>query len=161
MQAPYNCTADNELKGLGGWLVLVGVGVVVGPISLLYQSIPAYLPLFREGALTTLREVAPQLHAVVLAEIIVQMAYFVALVWAVWLFFSQHWLFPRIYIFLLMFAIVFIVVDGLALSYLMPNVPFWDEEIKTSLIRGIIGCAIWIPYMLKSRRVRLTFVEKR
>lgn len=30
---------DNELKGLGGWLILVGIGVVIAPIKLLVTYI--------------------------------------------------------------------------------------------------------------------------
>jgi len=47
---------DNRLKGLGGWLILVGIGVVLSPIRLLGLIIQVYKPIFEDGtweALTT------------------------------------------------------------------------------------------------------------
>ena len=49
-------TDNNELKGLGGWLVLVGIGVVISPIRLLVTLVPTYKPIFEGGtweAITT------------------------------------------------------------------------------------------------------------
>ena len=46
----------DEKKGLGGWLILVGLGVVLTPIRILATYIPIYKPIFEDGtweALTT------------------------------------------------------------------------------------------------------------
>lgn len=31
---------DNKLKGLSGWLILVGIGVIFSPIKLIFTYIP-------------------------------------------------------------------------------------------------------------------------
>jgi hypothetical protein len=49
-------TDNNELKGLGGWLILVGIGVVLAPVRLLITLVKTYKPIFEDGiweALTT------------------------------------------------------------------------------------------------------------
>jgi len=42
-------TGNTDLKGLGGWLVLVGIGVVLAPLRQLAIFIPIYLSVFTEG----------------------------------------------------------------------------------------------------------------
>ena len=39
-----------NLDGLGGWLILVGLGVVFGPIRLLIVIVPIYMDLFKSGS---------------------------------------------------------------------------------------------------------------
>ncbi len=40
---------QNEPAGLGGWLILVGIGVVLSPIRLLISSAITYFPIFSDG----------------------------------------------------------------------------------------------------------------
>jgi hypothetical protein len=47
---------NNKYEGLGGWLILVGIGVVISPLRLLAELSKVYLPMFNDGtweALTT------------------------------------------------------------------------------------------------------------
>lgn len=47
--------SDKEtLKGLGGWLILVGIGVVVAPIRLIYEYGPMYYSIFTDGSFEVL-----------------------------------------------------------------------------------------------------------
>jgi len=40
---------NKERKGLGGWLAIVGLGVVGGPIQLAYSVLPMYYDIFTDG----------------------------------------------------------------------------------------------------------------
>ena len=42
---------ERDLKGLKGWLILVGIGLVVSPIRLLIQLIPMYSEFAQGGGL--------------------------------------------------------------------------------------------------------------
>jgi hypothetical protein len=54
-------------------------------------------------------------------------------------------------------AIAFTLFDAVYAAWLMPEMPISDS---LGIISGqMIQAAIWIPYMFKSERVRLTFVE--
>jgi len=94
---------NNELKGLSGWLVLVGIGVVFSPIKLLFTYVPLYKPIFEDGtweALTTVgSEVYNSLWApLLIGEITFNSLIFAASICLIYLFFSKHYLFPKLYI---------------------------------------------------------------
>lgn len=40
---------EKNLEGLQGWLILVGIGVVVGPLRDIAQVFPLYFKIFRSG----------------------------------------------------------------------------------------------------------------
>jgi len=75
------------------------------------------------------------------------------------LFFKKRDSFPGLYVFFLMVAVVGASFDT-AVSYTLSDnaaVTIWPSVI--SIVRNIIFAAIWIPYMLKSERVKRTFVN--
>jgi hypothetical protein len=61
--------------------------------------------------------------------------------------------------------LIFVAVDLLA-SYLAfreafdaSGEPFFDRETMRAIMSAVILAAIWVPYMIQSRRVRNTFVN--
>lgn len=165
--AEWKLTAEEQkLKGLGGWLILVGLGVVFGPIRMLVQTVPLYYSMFAEGTFGLLTNpdsdyYTPFMGAYIVAEMICNLAILLASVYLIYLFFSKHYLFPKLYIAVLVASIVFIFTDAWVGTFFFPDEPLMDEEIAREFGRSIIGAIIWIPYMLISKRVKLTFVEHR
>ena len=156
---------NNELKGLSGWLVLVGIGVVFSPIKLLFTYVPLYKPIFEDGtweALTTVgSEVYNSLWApLLIGEITFNSLIFAASICLIYLFFSKHYLFPKLYIGIVAFSIVFILLDAWIVTKVLPSEPMFDPETTKEFMRSLISGVIWIPYMLISKRVKSTFVEK-
>lgn len=45
---------NNELKGLGGWLGLVGLGLIISPIRQAIFMYTTYYPMFEEGIFSVL-----------------------------------------------------------------------------------------------------------
>ena len=39
----------NEINGLRGWLILVGIGLVFAPFRLIFTVIQTYAPIFKDG----------------------------------------------------------------------------------------------------------------
>ncbi len=82
-----------------------------------------------------------------------------AWIFVAFLFFSKKKAFPKWYIGMLLFTLVFILVDAMAIKAVLPNEPIFDPETVKELGRTLIASFIWIPYMLVSKRVNATFVK--
>lgn len=155
---------DQELKGLGGWLILVGIGVVLAPVRMLVSLVPIYKPIFENGtweAITSANSAHynPRLAALIVGEIAINALIFVGSLFLIYLYFSKHRLFPKMYIALVAATLIFIPLDAWVASKFLVNQPAFDPETAKEFTRAIVAAVIWVPYMLVSKRVRLTFVE--
>ena len=76
------------------------------------------------------------------------------------LFFQKRRLFPRWYIGLLLTNAAFVILDGIiAPGLLRDQLAQSADTHMRSVTQVFVGCAIWIPYMFQSRRVKATFVR--
>ena len=156
---------NKELKGLGGWLILVGIGVVITPIKLLATYVPIYIPIFEDGTWEALTTVGSEVYnpmwaPLLIGEISYNTIMVIASLFLIHLFFTKHYLFPKVYIVIMAAGLVFIPLDAWLVTKVLPNEPMFDPETTKEFMRAVIGSAIWIPYMLVSKRVKATFVEK-
>lgn len=155
---------SERLAGIGGWLVLVGLGIVVSPLGIVVKLLPTYLKLFTDGSwlvLTTPGSAVyhPLWMPYLLIEVIVNAGLFVAWVWIATRFFARKQNFPRLYISILTFTIAFQFLDALAITVVSPTETVFDPDTIKELGWSIIEAMIWIPYMLRSKRVRATFTR--
>lgn len=159
--------SGENLEGLNGWLILVGFGLVVTPIRLISNFPKTYLPFFTDDTLKAL--ITPTsatynaaLLILVVIEIVVNIALFVATCVTIYLFFTKKKLFPKFFIILFIAFPLVVLIDGLTTLAVFPTVSFvqiFDPVTGGQLIATVIAGAIWISYMLRSRRVKLTFVN--
>jgi hypothetical protein len=154
-----------DLKGIRGWLILVAIGVVLSPIRMLAVFVPLYQEIFTNGTwealTTTTSEVYhPMWAPLLIGELGFNALMFAASIYLIYLFFSKHYLFPKVYIILVVISLVFIPLDAWFVSFIMPEKPIFDPETLKEFVRTLIVGMIWIPYMLISKRVKATFVEK-
>ena len=157
-------TDNNELKGLRGWLILVGIGVVVSPIRLLASLVQTYKPIFEDGtweALTTVGSESynPYFGSLLIGEIAFNTIIVAARIYLIYLFFSKHYLFPKLYIGIVAASLIFIPLDAWIVTKVFPGEPMFDPETTKEFMTSFIAGVIWVPYMLVSERVRITFVE--
>jgi hypothetical protein len=155
---------QKELQGLGGWLILVGIGVIIAPFYTLFQAFLTFQPIFSEGIweiLTTPGSDAyhPLWQPILIGEIVINVSLVLVLVYIVFLFFSKKRSLPSWYVAVLLFTPIFIAADAFALKLILPNEPVFDPETTRNFAQSAIGAAIWVPYMLVSKRVKATFVN--
>ena len=155
---------EKNLEGLGGWLILVGFAIILSPFSIIMTTFPLYSDILSSGSwemLTTPDREAYDVSwmPILLGKIIINGG--VALVWIyiIFLFFTKKRLFPSWYIGVLLFTLAFMLVDALAIKVVIKDEPLFDPDTAKEFARTFWGTIIWVPYMLRSKRVEATFVN--
>jgi hypothetical protein len=158
---------DNEektLEGIGGWLVLVAIGIVVAPIRLIMVMAATYSDIFSTGAWEALttpgREAYNALFGpIIIGEIIINIGVICACFYLAYLFFSKKSVSPKFFIGLAVFSLIFIIVDAFAIKLVVPSEPVFDQDTVKELMRSLFAVVVWVPYMLISKRVKATFTK--
>jgi len=155
---------DKNLEGLGGWLILVGIGVVVTPLRIGALLLKTFPPIFSGGAweaLTTpgYEAYSPLWAPILLSEIVINTGLVLVSLYLMYLFFSKRRVFPKWYIGILVFSLIFIVIDAWVVKLVMPNEPMFGPGTMKAFLQALVTSLIWIPYMLISKRVKATFVN--
>lgn len=155
---------DRGPEGLGGWLILVALGVVLSPIRILLFVRQTFVPLFTDGTWGMLTDPGSDVYnpfwgPILVFEIAGNVFFVVAYVYLGYLLFSKSRLFPKVYIALAIMNLAFMIVDSVGVTMCIPEIPLFDPDSTREIVRGIFSCAIWIPYMLVSKRVKNTFVR--
>jgi hypothetical protein len=148
-QAQVNKDNDDKLKGIGGWLILPAIGLVLGPIIGvigLFASLGMYKDVARAGY-----------GGVYALELIVLFGLLVFTIYAAIQFFGKKRKAPKIMIILYSVSLVAsLVILGIELS---AGAEEFAVETGKQLVRDIVAAAIWIPYFNVSKRVKATFVN--
>lgn len=157
---------SKQLKGLGGWLVVVGLGLFIALARLSYALITVYYPIFADGSFSTITSSGTTMDntlwgAILISETLMNAVFIAAFGYLVYLFFSEHYLFPRVYIVTLIASAIYIPLDARVCSFVLVDEPIFDYSTAKETLRGLVSTSIWVPYILVSKRVKATFVQHR
>lgn len=149
-------------EGLGGWLILVAIGLIVTPIRIGFLLVQTYIPLFAEGHWAELTDSSSTVYhplwgPLIVFEIVGNLAMMICAGIALVLFFRRSPLFPKLMIGFYLAGLAFLLLDFFAGNLIPAVAAQADPDAFRELSRSVIACAIWVPYMLRSRRVRNTF----
>lgn len=153
-----------QFRGLGGWLVLPAISLVVRPfyvLAQLGQSADSYYGERVWSALMTPGTTAyqPALAALVAFEAVGNVALLMLSILTAVFFFRQKRQAPRLMIALLAYHPLLQILDWVACSFVeLPDRSGQDGTLAL-FFQGLVVAAIWIPYFVQSRRVRATFTE--
>lgn len=157
-------TRSNSLNGIGGWLILVAIGIVLAPLSISFDLFSTYIPLFINGSWSMLNNpnseiYNPSLASFVVVELIANIVFVLICSYIAYLFFTKKQALPKWYIGFLILYPIFIIADAYFLTYILPEIPVFDQDTVTQVARSLITCAILIPYIMISKRVGATFTR--
>jgi hypothetical protein len=154
-------------QGIGGWLVLVAIGLVITPFILIrYLLLDARSLRLPARVLIGLR--VPGLPTLIAFEFFINAVLLVGMVVLIVLFLRQMRKFPRLYQLWLGFALVGRIVE-LTLSFNIGAGSSWEgaaklvADLHTKLgfgaAKSLIGAIVWIAYFEVSERVKATFIH--
>jgi hypothetical protein len=160
---------NNKYKGLGGWLIVVAIGLFVH-VFLSFYGIYEMITIFIDGSVDIFYDSAseyyiPGFFNLLIFEFIVAVLIFIISIYLIFLFFKKKKIFPEYYILFFIALVVFSVIDHIAFSsFAIPNETrsLFNEifaEQETEALQAGIRAVIWIMYMKMSKRVKMTFIE--
>lgn len=157
-------TAEKKLEGIGGWLILAAIGLCVSPIKIGVGLVRDVLPAFSGGVwekLTTPGSPAydPLWAPLLIMEMVGNIIFILFPLAILFFFFTKKRSAPLLMIIFLLSNLAFVVADYVVAMRIPVVASMPDESTPVEIIRVAIACAIWVPYFLKSKRVRNTFVK--
>jgi len=155
---------EENLAGIKGWLILIAIGIITNPIRIAMQMYETYTNSFSSEAWSLLTTPESPIYnpfwkPLLIGEVIIDSVVLLSTIYMVYLFFAKKSSFPKWYIALALFSFFIIIADSYALKLLMPNEEVFDHDTMKELSRSLFTIAIWVPYMLVSKRVKATFVN--
>lgn len=159
----------SKFKGIGGWLVLVIIALF---LTLGFQLYTVYTDaqLFSNGTVAFLSDPSsgtyiPAYGGFLKFELIMSIMLIVAASYLIYLFFKKDHRFPKYYVIFLVASAVYVLLDYGMLSLI--TVPAEAKKViedamseqGTAIGRAFIGALIWGSYMMKSKRVKATFIK--
>jgi hypothetical protein len=145
-------SSGSELSGIGGWLVLVALGLAVSPFMIAH-SVYADLHILSGDRYQAGLAANPGLAGMVLFEAVTNSMFVVAVLALNYLLYQQKRAFPTAMVVYFAAQVVWVFVDHLmAMRYTARSE--WSP-----LLRALITAIIWIPYFRLSQRVQATFTN--
>ncbi len=158
---------DPHLSGIGGWLVLVAIGLIVGPLLLLraiWTDIRALTGPNHEFIGIRL----PGLPTLIVFELCASIALLTGLVILLVLFFRESRRFPRLYELWLGVSLAAKLAQY-TISLYVSNQAAWEgaqqivadlhSKVAIGAGQALVAAIVWIAYFETSQRVKATFVR--
>jgi len=154
---------SSEPVGLGGWLILVGCGLVLGLLRFTVGTLAAYQTILANWTLLASPQsdhFIPNFGTLVIIEAVGSAILIAAGMVVLFLFFSRSRRFPGLFSAFLVGWIAFNAASAVAHFAIMPSeLAPQPGPLTARLISALLGAVIWTWYMDESRRVRNTFVR--
>jgi hypothetical protein len=157
---PQSSALGPKLKGLQGWLAFLGWSQFIGIVSLLFYYLTYYTRAIEGGWFK-------KLPLAFWSEAAINVATFALVIQTTILFRNESKQFPRFYVcqsVIAMFMTPLTVIFAGLISSSMTGRPFSDvvmfnDESISKMIGTGLGPAIWMIYVLRSKRVANTFIK--
>jgi uncharacterized protein DUF2569 len=147
----------NDLEGLSGWLILVGISLVIAPFRLLLVLFGTNLPFLLGTGNQEYLSSHPLTAALAGSEVLVNVLFFASLLALSYLFFKKKKGFPTYMILYHVLNAILLSINHIAFQALHPTADL--SAGLRAVVGSVLGALIWIPYFLVSRRVKATFVR--
>lgn len=159
----------NPYEGIGGWLWFIILGLIFGSVTsilYIYTDLQIYFEPEVWNAITTYGTEAyhPLFLFLIWYESILNTILIIIPIVLLVFMFKKNKNFPLLMIIYLITTFIFSLIDGVLTWEIFTETPFFSDNIQATKsliieqnIKYLIANLIWIPYFLKSKRVKATF----
>ena len=164
-------TRKEAVEGIGGWLILVGISLVVGPLMQAYLTLVDARP-FTNGAARGFNNphsaaYIPGYVGLLKLEIGAHIVFLIAIAWVLVLFINKSRSFPYTYVGVFAALNAYALIRHLVFSHeVARSSEYMQQGMGAALYLGrfeifvsFVGLMLWSLYMFKSKRVNATFVN--
>lgn len=153
-------------SGLGGWLVLVQIGIYLTILLNILSLNNDILPAFSSDIWETLTSkdsivYDPMWAPLLIFELVVNTLFVLLGIFCLYIMYRKKSIFPKLMIILYSASLAVAILDYILLNQIsiIDEYDISGQDDVTVIIRSAITCAIWIPYFRKSERVQNTFIR--
>ncbi|MNJ50042.1 hypothetical protein D3C77_453030 [compost metagenome] len=153
-----------EKSGLGGWLVVIQIGLYLTLLLLLNQIVNYDLVAITGETwdlLTT--ESSAYYNALwkpyIIFEVTFNILYFLFAIFILVQFYRKKSILPKLMIAFYSISVLIAFIDFTFVQQFEILTEIDGGKSLTSILRSLLTCLIWIPYFIKSERVNNTFVR--
>ena len=149
---------------IGGWLILVGIGLAATPFLMLFRIVNEVLPVFSPEILAIFTTPGSELYnPLVIVFIFIELIAFIliglAAIILMVLFLRKASVFPRLYIGYLLVQIAWIIIDFAIAALLLGLIEGEFSSFLRTVGPGVFWAAVWVRYFRVEERVKATFVN--
>ena len=164
---PHPYYAGKRTIPIGGWLILIAIGLSLTPLRILFEFITE--PNFFNhnlilGILSSNEPTYnPELAFLIGFEIVFNVLSVIFSVLLIILLYQKRTSFPKIIIVFYIVTLIFFAIDVFLVFFFLDDA-FSSQEMASSLgevFRAFISTSIWVPYFIMSERVKKTFIVRR
>ena len=157
-------TPDQQYEKIGGWLILVAIGMGLAPLRSLLVVGKTFLPIFlteRWRVLTTPGTAAyhPLWAPILIFEFAGNIVLIVLAVVVAVCLFQKRRILPKLMIGFLLSNLLFVAGDYVVADWIPAVARQNNPQSLRELAKILFGCLIWVPYFLVSKRVKGTFIR--
>jgi len=154
------------VSGLGGWLILVQIGlyltILLNILTLNNDTLPAFSPGTWEMLTSKDSSWYDSLWAPLLIfELVVNILLILVSLFCLYNMYQKKSIFPKLMIIVYSLSLFIVILEYILINQISIVSEYGlsgPDDVK-DIVRAAITCAIWIPYFLKSERVQNTFIQ--
>lgn len=163
---------EKNYVGIKGWLIIVIIFLIGNPIGSVYHIFSGLIPFFQEGNWKDITTKGNELYhpffgTVIVMELAMYIFITVITLFLLYQMLKRKAIFPKVFISFLLMDLIIGVLYASGYLIAAANTPAFHDirenlyiEIGAAITSHIIFASIWIPYFLKSKRVKATFIEE-
>lgn len=152
-----------QVSGLGGWLVLIQIGLYLTLLLAVVQIADYSLMYLTDESWRILADPASEFYEplwvpLVIFESVYNILFFLFTIFVLIQFYRKKTSVPVLLIIFYASSLTIGIVDYVWLQQLNISQYLDDSSIIRDISRSAVTCLIWIPYLRRSKRVRNTFI---